>query len=388
MATIEGYLENQSPVALDESRESARSRTASDGKFHIPCLDGIRAISFLIVFVAHAGYLYLIPGGFGVTVFFFLSGYLITTLLRMEFAKKGGISLSSFYIRRVCRIFPPLYLTLLFGLGVVAIGLVKGVIYPRAVAFAVMHLTNYFNIYSTERLPADMGVLWSLAVEEHFYAVFPLAYLWMNRIGYSRRRQAAILTSVCATVLIWRSILVVVYGASSVRVYGGTDTRIDSILIGCIMAIILNPMMGDANLLSRSRLRLGATLGMLILLFTFTDRNVLFRDTLRYTIQGIGLFLIFVFVVKCSDTPSVRWLDWKPLRYMGMISYTLYLVHNVFLNFVKQWVGDNRLEKIVFGLALSTLFATLMYYYVEKPAAVLRSRLLARYRPDLVVVRG
>src|ERR1041385_111615 len=75
--------------------------------FHIPSLDGVRAVSFLIVFLAHAGLEKWVPGYFGLTVFFFLSGYLITTLLRMEYDKSGTISLRDFYFRRVLRIFPP-----------------------------------------------------------------------------------------------------------------------------------------------------------------------------------------------------------------------------------------------------------------------------------------
>src|ERR1700733_3228445 len=83
--------------------------------FHIPSLDGIRAASFLIVFAAHAGLADLVPGGFGVTVFFFLSGYLITTLLRMEWQQSGTVSLKQFSLRRVLRILPPFYFTLLLA---------------------------------------------------------------------------------------------------------------------------------------------------------------------------------------------------------------------------------------------------------------------------------
>src|SRR5690606_21527322 len=80
-----------------------------NGAFRIASLDGIRGIAALIVFVAHAGLGHIVPGGFGVTIFFFLSGYLITTLLCVEFEKTGSISLKHFYLRRVYRIFPPLY---------------------------------------------------------------------------------------------------------------------------------------------------------------------------------------------------------------------------------------------------------------------------------------
>ena len=84
-------------------------------EFYIPSLDGLRAVAFLLVFVAHSGLDNVVPGGFGVTVFFFLSGYLITTILRIEAQKTGTISLGKFYLRRAFRILPPLYVTLALG---------------------------------------------------------------------------------------------------------------------------------------------------------------------------------------------------------------------------------------------------------------------------------
>jgi len=89
---------------------------------YIPSLDGIRACSVMVVFAAHAGLRGLIPGDFGVTVFFFLSGYLITTLLRMEHEQTGAISFRAFYLRRVLRIFPPFYLVLIVATLLTAVG--------------------------------------------------------------------------------------------------------------------------------------------------------------------------------------------------------------------------------------------------------------------------
>lgn len=97
----------------------------SDGHY-IPSLDGIRALAVTTVFVSHAGLSHIIPGGFGVTVFFFLSGYLITTLLRREHEKTGQISLKHFYLRRVYRIFPPMYLVMLLAIMLSVFGLVGG----------------------------------------------------------------------------------------------------------------------------------------------------------------------------------------------------------------------------------------------------------------------
>ena len=93
--------------------------------FDIPSLDGLRAISFFLVFLGHSG-VPLIPGGFGVTVFFFLSGYLITTLLRLEANKYGRVDLKLFYMRRALRIWPPFYLVLVASTLLAAWGLILG----------------------------------------------------------------------------------------------------------------------------------------------------------------------------------------------------------------------------------------------------------------------
>src|SRR5512136_1771671 len=100
-------------------------KVAKDG-FQIPSLDGLRAISFLIVFIAHAGLGEYVPGAFGVTVFFFLSGFLITTLIRMEFDRLGRLSFKRFYLRRALRILPPFYLVLTGATALAGVGVLSG----------------------------------------------------------------------------------------------------------------------------------------------------------------------------------------------------------------------------------------------------------------------
>src|SRR5215472_13951682 len=115
---------------------------------YIPSLDGIRACSVMVVFAAHAGLRGLIPGDFGVTVFFFLSGYLITTLLRMEYEQSGSISFRAFYLRRVLRIFPPFYLALMVATVVWLLGAFRygpGFSLDGLLAQALF-LTNYYVI--------------------------------------------------------------------------------------------------------------------------------------------------------------------------------------------------------------------------------------------------
>lgn len=348
---------------------------------YIPCLDGIRAISFLIVFVSHAGLDRIVPGGFGVTVFFFLSGYLITTLLRLEFQKTQTISFRGFYLRRVLRIFPPLYITLAFGLLLAYLGAVDGKILPGPVLAGVFHLTNYWNIFADTKLPGGLGILWSLAVEEHYYLVFPALFLLLARYA-PKKWQAATLASICAAVLIWRIVLIHHFHVSSVRTYLATDTRIDGIMFGCILAVLVNPLIDNTKAIT---LRLGslfAALGVVALLFTFLYRNDAFRETFRYTIQGIGLFPIFFFVLSWPTARVVSWLENPLMKYLGVLSYTLYLVHFVMLHAAEKLVTSQFLQGVV-ALALAVGFAALIHHGIELPVGRFRSRLEARRREQV-----
>src|SRR5262249_39885440 len=123
--------------------------TARHESLYIPSLDGIRACSVMVVFAAHAGLRGLIPGDFGVTVFFFLSGHVITTLLRMEHEQTGVISFRSFYLRRVLRIFPPFYLVLVVATLLTAVKVLTAPglhLRPDALAAQALYMTNYYVI--------------------------------------------------------------------------------------------------------------------------------------------------------------------------------------------------------------------------------------------------
>jgi peptidoglycan/LPS O-acetylase OafA/YrhL len=209
--------------------------------FHLPSLDGIRAVAALLVFVSHAGLGHIIPGGLGVTIFFFLSGYLITTLLRREYEKYGSISLSDFYLRRICRILPPLYIALLLIVVASRLGLVAWDPGPMDVLAQVFQIVNYYVITSPgTNLPPFAGVFWSLAVEEHFYLIFPLFFaLCMRRWHYPMIAKAFF--AVCCGVLIWRIFLVHGLHVPESRTYLATDTRLDSLLYGCILGVWGNP---------------------------------------------------------------------------------------------------------------------------------------------------
>jgi peptidoglycan/LPS O-acetylase OafA/YrhL len=345
--------------------------------FYIPSLDGIRAAAVMLVFLAHAGLNEQVPGNFGVTVFFFLSGFLITTLLRIEFDKKGRISLKAFYLRRTLRILPPMYLVLGLASALVLVGALEGSLHLDAVLAQVFHLSNYYVVYAgwwDGRAPGTW-IYWSLAVEEHFYLLFPLFYLLLRRFVPARRHQMLVLLGICAAVLAWRCGLVFLLDAWKERTYLATDTRVDSILFGCILAICGNPVLDRARVLGRWWTLFWLPLGVAGLLASFVIREPWFQETFRYTLQGLALFPVFVVAICYHDWGVFRLLNIGWVRFLGVLSYSLYLVHPTILFGLAQWTSWHPVARGALALGLSVLVSTAIYYFVEKPCAHLRKRL-------------
>jgi peptidoglycan/LPS O-acetylase OafA/YrhL len=365
-----------SPAAAAPVLASQRSdeRPLSEVPLHIPSLDGIRAVSFMIVFLSHAGLERLVPGGFGVTVFFFLSGYLITTLLRMEAERTGSIDLRGFYLRRVFRIFPPFYLFLALFAVLHIVHVSPGGVSLRSTLYQALHFGNYAQAYGIDAgKPVGTKIFWSLAVEEHFYLLFPLLYLVLRR-WFAPAKQVAILGAICAAMLAWRYVLVYGYDAHFYRTFLATDTRADSILFGCMLAIVCNPVLDRLRFRPRTLIA-AALLGGFVLLFTLGYREDGFRETLRYTLQGVALAPLFVVAIVYHKTKWFAWLNLPLVRYVGVLSYSLYLVHYGVIEIVGVWVKTHPAAQGFIALAISLVAAALVHRYVERPSAKLRKRL-------------
>ena len=349
----------------------------SKAGFHIPSLDGLRAFSFGLVFVAHVGLGNVVPGGFGVTVFFFLSGFLITTLMRMEWDKTNDVSLRKFYLRRVLRILPPFYLVLVTTTLLCAAGIIRAQPEPWAVAAQFLHYANYWIVrHGDGGFAPGTGVYWSLAVEEHFYFLFPLLYLALRRLRASAARQATLLAILCGCALLWRCALVFGLHSAVDRTYVASDARFDSILFGCLLAVFGNPVLDPAPAREQAWKLLWLPLAVLTLVATFLIRDPGFRETLRYSLQGMALIPVFVCAVRYPTWGVMRLLNYRPVAYLGVISYSLYLVHHVIFFAVIDRLGD-RLGLFMcslLALASSIAVAWVMQHVIEKPFARLRKR--------------
>jgi peptidoglycan/LPS O-acetylase OafA/YrhL len=348
-----------------------------DAPFQIPSLDGLRAASFMIVYLAHAGLGAFVPGYFGLSLFFFLSGYLITTLLRLEFDKTRDISLRQFYLRRVLRIFPPFYLVLLVTGIITALGLWEGSLGAKALTYQLLHFTNYYIIDNGwwQGMAPGTWVYWSLAIEEHFYLLFPLLYLFLRRRLASPKRQVALLLALCALVLVWRCILIFVFEVGKDRTYVGTDTRVDAILAGCILAVWRNPAVDPPASDDRLFKFVWLPLGVAAVLSSLLIREPRFEQTLRYTLQSFGLLPIFVAAIRWHDRGPFRLLNVRFIRYLGVLSYSMYLMHTAALWGSINWTRWPIYVQSSVVLVALVLIASLIHRYIEKPCAALRRRL-------------
>jgi peptidoglycan/LPS O-acetylase OafA/YrhL len=367
-------------AALEAQTTSSNARRgesiAPPDSLYIPSLDGIRAISFFLVFFSHAGLGGLVPGGFGVSIFFLLSGFLITTLLRMEFARYQRISLSKFYLRRALRILPPLYVALALAMVLSQIGKDHAPIPFMGTLAQALQVSNYYEIFASPGLTMPgTSVLWSLAVEEHFYLIFPVLYVWMcSRLSVGR--QTCLLLALCAAALAWRCLLQFYFHADFVRTYYATDTRFDSILFGCVFAVIANPVLRDPLyewFLRQMKWLL--PLSIAVLLGTFLYRDESFRATLRYSVQALALIPLFIAAIRYQNTWPVILLNLPVVRFLGVLSYSLYLCHFIFLENVERIWSPNPIVTGAVSLACAAAFATMVHYWIERPSTRIRKRL-------------
>ena len=327
----------------------------------------------LIVVVSHAGYGDTIPGGLGVTVFFFLSGYLITTLILDEHRGTGDINVRNFYLRRAFRLFPPLFITLFIAYALVGAGVLEGGFSWQGLGSQVFYFANYFTIFFDDgTMTAEgTGILWSLAVEEHFYIIFPALMFAVMRFAHARRFLIGLFISLCVVALIWRSWLVTRPDFEEIRTYYSSDTRFDSILFGCLLALACNPARLPAGTPARQMrtkdwLLLGGGV-LLLLAFTIAYRDPEFRESLRYTLQGIALLPLFYYAVRFPTTGPFRVFNTRVLARIGVLSYGIYLIHQVVLSAIPDRVRSNipNAVYLVLGLIIAVGFAALLDRYVD-----------------------
>lgn len=367
---------------------------------YLPGLDGMRALAVTAVLLYHAG-LAWVPGGFlGVEVFFVISGYLITALLLAEWRKHGSIDFKAFWLRRARRLLPALYLLLVGTLTFALLFLPEEVARLRDdVVAALGYFTNWLLIFSQESYfeaagrPSLLQHLWSLAVEEQFYILWPL--LLAAGLTFLPRRYwlPAVLVGAVASA----GLMALLYqpNMDPSRIYYGTDTRAAGLLFGAALAFVWAPELirvsarYDPNARNRRlhrarrhvRHRLGwtvprlldliglAALGMLVWLCLSLDEFRPFLYKGGFALVAIVTTLLILIVVHPRAQVGAGVLGWGPLRWVGLRSYSIYLWHwPVFM--VTRPQLDVPIEGIplfVLRMVATFVLADLSYRFVETP---------------------
>ena len=241
-----------------------------------------------------------------------------------------------------------------------------------AVFFQAAYLDNY-ALDITKPYGVPSMPLWSLAVEEHFYLLFPLFYLFLAK-RFSPKQQATALLAICGAVLALRFILALTlpdYHA----LYNWTHTRIDSLLYGCILAVWSNPVL-DRDQKSYVPRFWQVGLACAVMLLCLLVRPEFFRQTLRYSLQGMALFVLFSYAIRLDRGLILRVLTSRIMKILGLFSYTMYLAHFFILNVL--WIhfpATSHLLLGIAGFALTVGYAAVMYVTIERPMARRRARL-------------
>jgi peptidoglycan/LPS O-acetylase OafA/YrhL len=341
-------------------------------------IDGMRAFAVMIVVVAHAGLGHIVPGGSGVTIFFAISGFIITYLVLRERDKTGSFAPGMFYFRRFVKIAPPFFVLLLIP------SLIYAIFEPidwGALLAQVFFVFNWVYLGGGARVMPGTGVVWSLAVEEQFYIAFALVWLMLVRTRYWR---SGLLVTAGAAVVVSNTLRFLLGdgAAGEHRIYYGTDTRLDGIALGVITAVLYHWWLSSGARPGRGvhLLSSDVTLVAAVLLYvaTLVIRDEGFRYTSRFALQAIAACLVIVYGMLPGDGLLRRYFNalamWKPVAVIGLASYSIYLAHLTIAYLVEPLLPVLPLPAKAAVLTLAGVSVGIMcYYLIEKPAHAWRA---------------
>ncbi|MFZ4860066.1 MAG: acyltransferase family protein [Desulfuromonadaceae bacterium] len=297
----------------------------------IPCLDGIRAISISLVLLAHfIGTVgqdvpkWILPftkmGNLGVRIFFVISGFLITTLLISEYKKTGTISLLKFYFNRTFRIFPAFYAFIFAILIASALGFIS--LKEGDLLHAVTYTTNYHHDRAWE-----LGHLWSLAVEEQFYLLWPAMFLLFGMRGALFCSTAYLVIGPVVRVLTWKY-----FPDDRIGIGESFETIADAIATGCVFGFIKTKL-GENDLFTRIQSSGITVVGLICLIVTLDHfgGSISIMYPIGQTILNLSIVLFIDWCLRNSTSYLGKFLEARPLVFVGVLSYSLYLWQQPFL---------------------------------------------------------
>jgi peptidoglycan/LPS O-acetylase OafA/YrhL len=385
----------QTALAEEETRWLSSGEEAAVTGRHLPALNGLRGVAVIGVVAYHMQLGWARGGYLGVDLFFVLSGFLITTLLLEEWVGSRRIHLAAFWGRRAKRLLPALFLVVAaLAVYLIANGLWGG---PGANGLVdlsglrgdaistLLYVNNWHSIFGHQSYfaqysaPSPLQHTWSLAIEEQFYLVWPLVLLVLLRYGRGVWRRAGVALTVGLGVL--SAVLMAVLftpGVDPSRVYYGTDTRLFDLMAGATIAFVAAARQQPKARASRTLHVVGPLAGVGLLAFWVLAGTPAGLPT-NFMFEGGFLVCALLAGLVVADARLIeagvfgRGLAWRPLHFVGTISYGVYLWHwpvIVYLNGARtglsQWPLD--LLRVAVTLALSTA----SYYLIERPIRLAR----------------
>jgi peptidoglycan/LPS O-acetylase OafA/YrhL len=343
----------------------------------LPALDGVRAIAAFLVVFYHGG-LMQVPGGLGVLAFFVLSGFLITWLLLLEQERYGSISLRAFYARRSLRIFPAFYVYWL--IVVLRTAYTGNIVWPQAVA-SFFYVNNYYQ--ATQGDPnTGLSHTWSLGVEEQFYLLWPVTFIYLQR--FTRIQVVRILSAGIVLLWVYRWGLIAI-GVDQGYIYEAFDTRADHLLTGCWLAFVLRSGALPAlwkTLCSSVLWSIGAVALLVLSTILENQHGAIYRDAVGFVVSPVLVGLLIPQLIHFSGGRIWGWLDWAPIRYLGRISYSVYLYQQLTPNMIEKLLPPlSPIAMTATNAILATMAASVSYFAVERPFLRLKDR-FARVAPN------
>lgn len=344
---------------------------------YMPGLDGVRAVAVIAIIIYHLNPQWLSGGFLGVDTFFVISGYLITSLLLTEYHNTGKIELMSFWLRRVKRLIPAV-LFLVMGVIVLSLFFMPTEIQKvRADSIAaIFYVSNWWYImqnvdYFEQFAVQPLKHLWSLAIEEQFYLVFPIVLL--SLLSFIRRLKSIRIIFLILLVISMIAMMVLYVPNENVaRVYFGTDTRIQTLLMGVLLALVWPPfqLKAKVNRQMRTMIDTAGVVGLAILFICFK-----FVSETNSILYYGGFFLIStvtLLVIASSVHPSgyfAKFLGNKVFTFIGSRSYSLYLWHYPIIVLIHHQFVQGQIPPLVYvvEILLMVLMAEFSYKFIEQP---------------------
>jgi peptidoglycan/LPS O-acetylase OafA/YrhL len=335
-------------------------------------LDGLRGVAILSVLAVNS-MLPFFPGGFlGVDVFFVLSGFLITTLLMEEWSSSGTINLRAFYARRALRLLPALVVLL-------AASCLYGLVFQSREAAAVTWREALWMLFyagnwmlAVEHEVGSLDHAWSLCVEEQFYILWPVALVLLLRFGVTRKRLLAMVFTGITLSAAWRALLWH-HGAHPLRLYYGSDTRADALLVGCLLGLLFCWNHLAAAEPARRGFKWWATASAALLLGVGVsvahDSAILYQG--GFTVVALAAAGLLVESIQRPAGRLTRVLSAAPLVWMGRISYSLYLWHYPVFHVlrIERFDAQGWNPFLAHGFRFTAVFVAACgsFYLVERP---------------------